>query len=183
MVELKVTQIDLAIHQDYHNMSHKPAVVDKRQKVLRERWEIRAQELAKMPGGVMVVFPASRALQLKTTENPLVRDERERIKKLGSLLGDRLHVPEGIDLLEDEYRSLFQFRNWILSDNINLWVYGEYYGSCVRGWGEIAQKALEIRDLNYRRVIELSRGAGDHYFDKRLTEGEVVKGVPLWNLD
>lgn len=183
MVELKVTQIDLAVHQDYHNMLDTPPVADERQRALRERWATRAQELAKIPDGVMIVFPASRATELYSRNNPIIRDERDRIRELRSLLGDRLYVPNKVDLSIDEYRCLFRSRKWTIDGSTNLWVYGEYYGSCVIGWGEIAKKALGISDSNYRRVIELSRGADDNCYDKKVKEGKVVFAKPLWTLN
>lgn len=160
MPERAITQIDILIHPDYHqlwdnsNPNHKP---------FRRRWDNRVATLANKPNTVLFYFPAVPE-KLKSSpypEYPLLQSAQElyeyectRRQNYARLLGNRFFWFSPTWPITDKPAKNLQERNLRYNpQKMQLYAYGEYRHLCVNDWLNYIGKQLGI-PLRQQHIIK-----------------------------
>ncbi len=176
---MKIKQIDILVHPDFYQMNVPYLPLHERQLVLREKWELRIDELKERKDALLLYFSdmtlskINQGLKdLSTISNEIEKGEIERIKRCMAKLGSRFiwfgwfAMPNNEDLVR-----IFASRDFsYIPQETKIYAYGEILEKCVWAWSNCTAQALDIPISN----IEFSS-------EKSLTNSECTE-INKWRV-
>ena len=160
-----IKQIDILVHPDYSQMPFPSWPLHESQLVLREKWAERFKLLEKQADSILIYFSyltiskIDQGLEdLSTITNKIEREDIERIKKVKTMLGNRLIVFGWLAMPNFEsFDKIFSSRGFsYVPAETKINAYGEILRKCVWANANSVAQSLDIPSSNIEYNLEKS---------------------------
>ncbi len=149
----KITSVNVLVHPDFDAREHftDSSELSPTQLDLRSRWEERVRQIAEQDDAILIYLTAlSPEVSRRVLDdedlipNSLIKDEVQRIKRWGNILGNRFVLfHEDDEITHGKFNELTR-GEFIVDQEAQLVSFGEYGDLCASGFVQKYKKALGI---------------------------------------